>query len=79
MREKTKVQNMSTEQVVSASKFYDFSPCKPWAKEIVFVERNLFRFRFKSSKKKNKQTNKHEKQLRKHEFTDELQTLHGIL
>lgn len=71
--------NIRTEQVVSASKFYDFSPCKPRAKEIVFAERNLFRFRFNSSNKKTNQTNKHEKQFRKHEFSDEWQTLHGIM
>lgn len=50
--------NQSIIFALSASKFYGFSPCKPRAKEIVFAERNLFRFRFNSSNKKTNQTNK---------------------
>lgn len=48
----------STEQVVSASEFYDFRPCKPWAWRIVFTKRNLVCIRFNSSKR---ETNKNTK------------------
>lgn len=48
----------STEQVVSASEFYDFRSCKPWAWRIVFTKQNLVCIRFNSSKR---ETNKNTK------------------
>lgn len=73
-------QALSRYPTLSASKFYDFCPCKPWAQEIVFTKRKfvLYPILFERKTHKNKQATKrkHEKQFRKHEYFDRLQTLH---